>query len=183
MYSKKISLILKRLKKYHSVYERYKDFVSEQKNLNFINRRHKFPLEFLDCIKDLMDKKYFNQCLHLSLVTGFYGGNNKIISKLLKKSIKKYIMYYKNDYKIYKNLPNIITVYRGCLKKGRWRFYWSIDKSTAEFMGTRKTKNGYLYEAKIKKKDVYFYTNYRGEKEVVLNPNELFNRKKRIKLD
>lgn len=32
----------------------------------------------------------------------------------------------------------------------------------------------YLYKANIKKKDIYFYTNNRNEKEFIVNPNKLF---------
>lgn len=80
------------------------------------------------------------------------------------------------EYKEYLALPDTLTVYRGTQShKAKVRgMSWTLDKDKATWFANRwKTLNGKVYQATIKKKDVYAYFTGRNEKEVVLNPKKL----------
>jgi len=79
-------------------------------------------------------------------------------------------------------LPSKIKVYRGVQdivsinKKMKIRsFSWTTDKEKAKWFSKRwrKDGSGKLYSALISKEDVFMYSNGRGEKEIILNPDKL----------
>lgn len=99
-----------------------------------------------------------------------------ILSTLVSNEPSK--LMYKKDYKEYLQLPDILTVYRGCsldeLKEGfGWPLgiSWSLDKNIAEFFAYRYGGKGMcVLEAVVQKKNVRYYTNGRREKEVMIFP-------------
>lgn len=75
------------------------------------------------------------------------------------------------DKKILRNLPDIFTIYRGCSDKNKNGKSWTLNKEVAAKFSDRHQKLervSYIKERKIKKEMVAFYTNDRGEEEIVL---------------
>ena len=78
------------------------------------------------------------------------------------------------DKKDFDNLPDNFPIFRGiqtskAVKRG---LSWTTDIKVAKWFAKR-WKKGKVYQARINKKDVFYYTNQRNEKEVVINPYTL----------
>lgn len=80
-----------------------------------------------------------------------------------------------DEYKVYKNLPEEITVYRGTGKGARHLLglSWTLDYEKAKWFATRWNKKGVIYKGKIRKEDVLAYFSRRNESEVVINVGKL----------
>lgn len=81
------------------------------------------------------------------------------------------------DRAVYDNLPDIVSVYRGCqTQSGVDGFSWTLDKNIATWFANRfEPKTAYLCEAQISKNNIIAYTDSRSEKEVIVNRKELKN--------
>jgi 5-methylcytosine-specific restriction endonuclease McrA len=91
------------------------------------------------------------------------------------KGVPPALLMDERDYMAYERLPKNITVYRG-LQGKRARvdgLSWTLDLNTASWFANRFGQHGQVFKAVIPKKEVFFFTNARGEQEVVLDPREL----------
>lgn len=71
-------------------------------------------------------------------------------------------------------LPEEVTVYRGCTKEGEDGYSWTLDKSKAEWFAKRFSRGGaQLLEAKVPKDSVIAYLGRRGESEIVILPEDV----------
>jgi hypothetical protein len=103
------------------------------------------------------------------------------------RSEKEYLMN-EEDREFFNNLPEEITIYRGCTKKeiesGQHRLSWTLDKSIAEFFaytyinpvhedrGEKKDKSKFdIVEKTVSKKDLLCYFGGREEAEVLYITN------------
>ena len=81
-----------------------------------------------------------------------------------------------------KNLPDEITVYRGEGSKSRKDgFSYSTDINTALFFASRALNpedKGKIITGKVRKEDVIFYTDERGESEIVALPDKVYDKNK-----
>jgi hypothetical protein len=80
------------------------------------------------------------------------------------------------DKKKLAELPDEITIYRGLQDKRAKRkgLSWSLSYDKALWFATRwNSPDARVLEARIKKKDVFIYTNQRSEEEVVVDPGKL----------
>lgn len=75
----------------------------------------------------------------------------------------------------YDELPNVVTLYRGCTKEeaesGDYGISWSTDKKVAEFFAKeycRRDRNGVVLEIQIYKSDICAVLLNRDESEVIL---------------
>ena len=76
----------------------------------------------------------------------------------------------------YERLPEKIKVYRGVKKNLDYKaLSWTLDKDVAKWFSLRFTDKGIVYEAEIKKEDVFAVFMNRGEQEIVLNYKKLEN--------
>lgn len=89
--------------------------------------------------------------------------------------VRKDFLMEELDYADYEKLPEEMTVYRGLQgPKAKVRgLSWTLDPAVASWFAQRFNKAGRVFEARIRKKDVLFFTDACGEKEVVLNPRKL----------
>ncbi len=69
-------------------------------------------------------------------------------------------------------LPDKLTIYRGTVADDEDGISWTTDKKIAKFFAKRFDTNGVVKTAKISRHDALYYTNGRGEKEVIYNPLE-----------
>lgn len=98
--------------------------------------------------------------------------------RLFKKANKKYLMTAK-EYKIYSDLPDTFTVYRGvAVRRNPKGMSWTRNKSTAAWFASRfdtDEERGYIQSATAHKKDVLAYFNSRNEDEIVISTNSLID--------
>lgn len=88
----------------------------------------------------------------------------------------KNILMNKDDTKIFNDLPDEVTVYRGCEDKTETNgISWTLNKAKAEWFANRWSKQGICFKAKIKKEYIIGYTDSRGEKEIILDYRYLTN--------
>jgi len=90
--------------------------------------------------------------------------------------------------KFFNNLPDKVTIYRGCskeeIKSGKFRISWTLDRKVAEFFAFKyinmnheksleKDKSLYdIIEKNVDKKDLLCYFGSRNEAEVLYIPNK-----------
>lgn len=92
----------------------------------------------------------------------------------------------KNEYIKFKNLDDIITVYRGVTPynaKNVKALSWTLDEKVADWFAHRYGEEGTVYEAQISKESIYALFEGRSEAEVIVNPKHLKNITERQKLD
>lgn len=102
-----------------------------------------------------------------------------------KKRIRKWLlqidreeMLEENEYKRYCYLSDEVTLYRGVRsdnKEAIYGFSWTASKSTAEFFATRWGDEGTVYEAKIKREDIFFTEYGRNEQEYIVDYTKLYD--------
>lgn len=98
----------------------------------------------------------------------------KRVLSIIKKADKQCLMD-KEEMKIFNSLNDELTIYRGCkTKQGVKACSWSLSKEKAELFAHRFGK-GFVFEAKIKKKDVIAYKNDRSEKEIIADYTKLYD--------
>jgi hypothetical protein len=79
-----------------------------------------------------------------------------------------------DDRKTLSELPEELTVYRGCTKAGEDGYSWTLDKEKAEWFAKRFARSGaQLLETKIPKDSVVAYLGGRGESEIVILPEDV----------
>ncbi len=174
-YQKKV--ILRKTKNdYPEVLSRMKIFLDGIKRFP-IAKWHNHDLRILDCLKDFMTKECFNESLFRSYTsqdTGKY--HNSLLVRLFSSGDKRLLMWWKDDYRKFQELPEEITIYRGCSQENVKRTSWSTMQKNARTMG-HNFEQPFLFKAVISKKDVFFYTNYHGEKDIVVNPDRIKSEK------
>lgn len=81
-----------------------------------------------------------------------------------------------DELKVYQELPELITIYRGLQTKDATilGLSWTTDKEKAIWFASRwKEEHPIILEAKIRKEDIFAYKTERGESEVIVNPEKL----------
>ena len=109
--------------------------------------------------------------------------------RCFKEADKQYLME-SDELEIYNNLENEVTIYRGLAKYNKQHINgisWTLDKNVAEkiFANVIVDKDGIarksdvikgdVYQAKIKKEDIFAYTNGRHEQEVIVDYTKLYD--------
>lgn len=81
------------------------------------------------------------------------------------------------EYKVYKNLPEKITVYRGTGEDAKHLLglSWTLDFEKAKWFATRWNRKGKIYRGVIPKEAVLAYFSRRDESEVVIDYNKLMD--------
>ncbi|DAC71764.1 MAG TPA: hypothetical protein DSN98_08725 [Thermoplasmata archaeon] len=138
-----------------------------------------------------------NRLQILQFVTGIYEMEKEEYSKILKdiwmatefphqmpipklvdmfNQTEAHLLMSEDEMCIYTNLPETVTVFRGVQdKKAKLRgLSWTTEYEVAEWFANR-WQRGKLYQAEIKKKHIFMFTNGRSEHECVVNPRYLKN--------
>lgn len=80
-------------------------------------------------------------------------------------------MFDDEEWQEWEKFPPILTAYRGCQPKNRKGWSWTLDKGKAIWFARRFwNKQPILRQVEIPREKVIFYTDSRGEQEVVINP-------------
>lgn len=73
------------------------------------------------------------------------------------------------DFQAYSNLPDVVTVYRGCQKNQNENgLSWTFDKEKAQFFATRLGKQGIVLEKTVNKNQIVAVLLGRNEQEVII---------------
>lgn len=86
------------------------------------------------------------------------------------------LMMEEDEYKVYTELPETITVYRGVTDFNAHNYRglaWSLDPAVAEWFADRFGEHGIVYRAKIAKQHVLAFFSRRNEAETVIDPQFL----------
>ena len=171
-------------------YEKWKHFV-----FDCVDRANDFSrilmmigkpwrLTFLKYAKDYLDSETFASSFSLCWVDSENPNMDANVSikefiSWFKKADKEILME-KEDYEIWKSLPEEFTVYRG-VSNGRAEYglSWTRNYDTANWFANR-FGEGYVLEAKINKKHALAYLNSRGEDEVVVDVRAIKSLIKRV---
>lgn len=140
-----------------------------------------YQLFFFSLIKDYLDEQTFSTLLK-SCYTETEFPNRDInvsvekIKKMFEESNKELLMD-TDELKIFNKLENELTIYRGFYSNEYYdALSWTLDIDKAHFFATRFSNNtGSIYQANIKKEDIYAYFDCRSEKEIIVDYTKLYN--------
>jgi hypothetical protein len=100
--------------------------------------------------------------------------SKKEMVSFFKRAKKEYIMD-EEELKVYNNLPEQVTIYRGVRDK-RWlrELSWTLDYEQAEWFATRfESEEQIVYEVTLPKQEVLAFINDRDEQEIIIDPYNL----------
>lgn len=89
---------------------------------------------------------------------------------LFASNVPKYKHYFMSaiDRKAFKNLPDVITIYRGC-ETSDVGYSWSLSEKTATFFANRFNRDGVVLVGTVEKSDCLGLLLGRGEQEIVVD--------------
>ena len=147
-----------------------------------------YRLTMLKYTKEYMDIETFSNCLEYAWVSsenpnGDVNCHLPEIIRWFKTANKKYLMD-EEDYKVWANLPETITVYRGvAIGRKANGLSWTPDYKKAEWFAHRydtEKKKGYVKKATIPKEYTLAYFNTRNEDEIVVDISKIRKSTERI---
>lgn len=145
----------------------------------FIHITKPYKLTCFKYICEFLDDKDYGQLLKDCWTMEEYTSRNPNITKkemvsLFKKAKKEYMMD-EDELKVFQNLPDEVTIYRG-VRDRKWQkeLSWTLDYEQAEWFATRfESKEQIVYEVTLPKKEIITYINDRDEQEVIIDPYNL----------
>ena len=164
----------------------YSDQITKANSIEDIMYRIRLPYHFafLKYAKQYMSKKDFDKWLGTTWTSSENPNQDKnvTINQFITwfKAADKKLLMEEEDYKVYAELPEEITIYRG-VAVGRAKqkgLSWTCNIDTARWFSKRfdtDKKKGYILKAKIKKSDVFAYFNTRNEDEILCNSKNIYD--------
>lgn len=140
-------------------------------------------LTALKYTKEDMSLKDFSEILSLSWIMAENpnGDANVSINILIKwfRQADKHILMEDDDYKIWENLPDELTLYRGISQHHNPKgLSWTKNIETAKWFKNRfNSPDNYMLKAVVKKEDMICYLNSRGEDEIVVDTRHIVSEK------
>lgn len=77
------------------------------------------------------------------------------------------------EYELFQSLDDVVTVYRGvtsCNAQNVKALSWTLNRETAEWFAHRYGESGTVYEAQVRKENIYAIFLGRNEEEVIVDP-------------
>lgn len=169
--------IFQDVEEYHRWQEQFKEDILHRKNAYSILSLIKpaYHMTFFRDINQYLSDKDFSELLAVCWASR--GGREIAKSELeawFKKANKKYLMD-KREYKIFNELPEQVTVYRG-VKSSQYKcgISWTLDKQTALWYADRyDSKEACVYGCIVDRKDILCYFDTRNEAEVIIAVSDL----------
>lgn len=162
---------------YHRWQEQFKEEITSRKNVYSVFSLIKpaYRMTFFKDINQYLSDQDFSKMLVLSWSS--HGGAEIPEAKLetwFKKADKRYLMS-KREQKIFNELPEQLTIYRGVRSpECKYGFSWTLDKQTACWYADRyENNNSCVYECTADKKDIVCYFNTRNEAEIIMLISDL----------
>lgn len=162
---------------YESCIKQENDFHRIRK-MFYIFLHKPYQIELIDLAKESFTKKDYTEFISDSWTDVEFphqAGVRRLVRMFKDADAELLRTQCENDKKGYDALPETIIIYRGLQgKKAKCRgLSWTTNLEKAKWFANRFKFNGKVYQAEISKKDVFFYTDERGEAEVVVNPAKL----------
>ena len=90
-----------------------------------------------------------------------------------------------DEVEIFNKLDNELTIYRGFYSNEYYdALSWTLDYDKAHFFARRfNNTKGSIFQANIKKDDIYAYFECRNEKEIIVDYTKLYNITKKVQFD
>ena len=183
-YEDKILNVLESKENYNIMIKYYEDIIDKVDDFGTFTILITKPylLCFLKHTKDYLSMKDFGETLIECWVQDEYSNSNVNVSKkellsYFKEVPKEYLMD-KEELEVYSNLSDVVEVYRGVTNYNKDNIKvlsWTLDLEKAKWFSNRFEGSGYVYKGKINKKDILTYCNRRGEKEIILDYNKLYD--------
>lgn len=141
-----------------------------------------YRLAFLKHTIEYLNKEDFSKYLIDTWVEDEYVNLNKDVSKrelvkYFKNASKEYLMD-KEEMEVYSKLEDVVVIYRGVTdynNKQIKAMSWTLNKETAIWFANRFKQKGYVYQAKINKKDILTFCDKRNEKEIIVDYTKLYD--------
>lgn len=141
-----------------------------------------YALTFLKYAADELSRDDFSKILSQAWILSENPNADANVSKkeLLSffKNAKLSVLMDEDEYEQFKQLDDIVTVYRGVTThnaKNIKALSWTLDYKTAEWFAHRFDEDGTVYEAQIPKQHIYALFNGRNESEVIVDPKYLID--------
>lgn len=169
------------LKKAYEIWDNHIDKCPKFSNIcTLMNKAYR--LTFMDYCISYLSKKDFSKALADNWI------NSENPNKDVNVNRKKFISWFKKadknclmsekEFKIYENIPDTITLYRGIGSKSeKLGLSWTDSYDNALWFANR-FGEGYIVSVQAKKEDIFCYFDSRGEDEYVL---DVFKYKDKIK--
>lgn len=181
-YNNEVIDIFKDKQKLKAYINELKDYIRKQESVYrimlLINKP--YQLYFLSLIQNYLDEISYANLLKECYVGTEFPNRDSLVSvdelrAMFTKTNKKLLMD-SDEQNIFNNLPDELTIYRGFYS---YKYYkalsWTLNIEKAHFFATRFHHNGSIYQANIKKENIYAYFDCRNEKEIVVNYDKLYN--------
>lgn len=152
-----------------SEYETFSLYITKPYRLLFLKLTKNY-LSLEDYSKFLIEAWMEDECSNRNVNVS----KNEVL-QLFKGSTKQYLMS-EEEMNIYNQLPDIVTIYRGlpeCNSENIKALSWTLSENIAIWFAERFEQGGYVYKAKINKKDILAYCNGRNEEEVIVDYSKL----------
>ena len=141
-----------------------------------------YALTFLKYVADELSRDDFSEILSQAWILSENPNADANVSKkeLLSffKTAKPSVLMDEDEYEQFKQLDDIVTVYRGVTThnaKNIKALSWTLDYETADWFAHRFDEDGTVYEAQIPKQHIYALFNGRNESEVIVDPKYLID--------
>lgn len=141
-----------------------------------------YLLGFLKFARPYLSQKDFSEMLADAWIRSESPNDDPNLSKtkllaLFKAADPKILMDEEERSRL-RDLENPVTVYRGVTSynaKNVKALSWTLDENVAQWFAHRYGEHGTVYQAQIRKEDIYAFFTGRNESEVIVDPKQLVN--------
>lgn len=177
---------------YVEIYQMSETFFIDMKMRDIILFREKHYKELLDNkmygkLFTLIDKPYrfywYQQLYNdiplearYELFIDIYRGSEYGFNSLDKEFVQE--VFSVRPHKEINIFTDVVTIYRGEGSKSTHyseAYSWTTQLKTAKFFANRFNSDGVIYQAKVNKKDIIDYLEGRGEAEILVMPNKVYD--------
>lgn len=163
--------IFQDIEAYHRWQEQFKEEIAHRKNVYSVFSLIKpaYRMTFFKHINQYLSDQDFSKML--AVCWSAHGGGEIPASELemwFKKADKNFLMS-KKEQKIFSELPEQVTVYRGVSPQYKYGLSWTLDKKVAFwYVDRNEGKEACVYECTVNRKDILCYFDTRNEAEVII---------------
>lgn len=163
--------IFQNREEYHRWQEQFEKEIISRKNVYsvFSLIRPAYRMTFFKDINQYLSDQDFSKML--AVCWSAHGGGEISAPELetwFKKADKNFLMS-KKEQKIFSELPEQVTVYRGVSPQYKYGLSWTLDKKVALwYVDRNEGKEACIYECTVNRKDILCYFDTRNEAEVII---------------
>lgn len=175
-YTNKVFNLFHDTEEYHHWREQLKEDILVRKNACsvFALLRPAYRMDFFKNVNQYLSGKDFSQIL--ADCWAAHGGKDVSVKELVRwfnKADKAYLMS-KREYKVYSELPEQITVYRGAAEQNKYGLSWTLNKRVAFWYAEKyENQESYVYGCTVDRRDILCYFDTRNEAEVIITLSDL----------